>query len=147
MLEFRTGLRRFVHWSEQAAAAAGLSPAVHQLLLAVRGSSTPGGPTIGELADSLVVKHHTAVEAVDRAQRAGLVVREGDAQDLRVVRVRLTEAGHARLNDLTAQHLDELARLAPSFAGLWANLDSAGHTGHTGYTGHAEDAEDARAAD
>ncbi len=122
LLEFRTGLRRFLRWSEQAAIAADLSPAVHQLLLAIRGSGKPDGPTIGELAEYLVVRHHSAVEAVDRAQQSGLVEREADRDDLRVVRVRLTEDGDERLRRLTAQHLEELARLAPSFSALWAGL-------------------------
>jgi len=36
LLEFRDGLRRFLHWSEQQATGAGLTPAQHQLLLAIR---------------------------------------------------------------------------------------------------------------
>ena len=75
LLSFRTSLRRFLHWSEQQAEAAGLTAAHHQLLLAIRGHAGASGPTIGEVADSLLLKHHSAVGLVDRAEKAGLVER------------------------------------------------------------------------
>ena len=53
------------------ARAAGLTPAQHQLLLAVRGHD--GDPTIGDVAEHLMLRHHSAVELVDRAERAGLL--------------------------------------------------------------------------
>ncbi len=109
LLALRDELRRFLHWSEQQAAAAGLTPARHQLLLAVRGHR--GDPTIGELAAHLLVRHHSAVELVDRAQRAGLVERLVDPADHRVVRVRLTAEGERRLAGLAAAHLAEIDRL------------------------------------
>ena len=61
LLSLRTGLRRFLRWSEQQAEAAGLTPAQHQLLLAVRGHADPRGPTVGEVADYLLLRHHSAV--------------------------------------------------------------------------------------
>jgi DNA-binding MarR family transcriptional regulator len=115
LLALRDELRRFLHWSEDQARAAGLTPAQHQLLLAVRGHR--GDPTIGELAAHLLLRHHSAVELVDRAQRAGLVRREVDREDHRVVRVRLTAEGADRLAALAATHLVEIdglrTRLAP----------------------------------
>jgi len=109
LLDLRDELRRFLHWSEQEARAAGLPPAQHQLLLAVRGHR--GDPTIGELAAHLLVRHHSAVELVDRAQRAGLVERVVDPDDHRVVRVRLTAEGEDRLAGLAATHLAEIEGL------------------------------------
>ena len=50
LLQFRTGLRRFLHWSEEQAERAGLTAAQHQLLLAVRGHDGHQGPTIGDVA-------------------------------------------------------------------------------------------------
>ena len=52
LLEFRTTLRRFVHWSEEQATALGITPAQHQLLLAVRGHGGTAAPTIGDIAYS-----------------------------------------------------------------------------------------------
>src|SRR5262245_65875208 len=75
LAQFRAGLRRFLHFSEEAARDAGTTPAQHQLLLAVRGFPGPGSPVVGDLAAALQLRHHSAVELVDRAERAGVVVR------------------------------------------------------------------------
>src|SRR5215475_8060129 len=72
---FRAGLRRFLRFSEDAARAAGLTPQQHQLLVAVRGHAGPEPPTIGELADALQIKHHSAVGLIDRMTEAGYVRR------------------------------------------------------------------------
>jgi uncharacterized protein YeaO (DUF488 family)/DNA-binding MarR family transcriptional regulator len=122
LLGFRTGLRQFERWSEEQARAADLTPAQHQLLLAIRGHEDPRGPTIGEVADYLLLRHHSVVGLVDRADTAGLVSRHRDQQDHRVVRLRLTDAGAARLERLSALHLEELERMAPQLSGLWEGL-------------------------
>ena len=109
LLELRTGLRRFLRWSEQHAEAAGLTPAQHQLLLAIRGHGDPRGPTVGDVAGYLMLRHHSAVGLVDRAEKAGLITRGQDPDQLSVVRLRLTEQGARRLEALSEQHLDELA--------------------------------------
>lgn len=111
LLEVRTALRRFLHWSEEQARAEGLTPAQHQLLLAVRGHGDRRGPTIGDVAEALLVRHHSAVGLVDRAADAGLVRRVADPDDDRIVRLRLTEPGARRLRRLSALHLGELRRL------------------------------------
>lgn len=113
LLAFRTALRRFQRWSADRAEAAGLTPAQHQLLLAVRGHGDACGPTMRELADYLLVRHHSAVELVDRTAQAGLVERARADADQRVVRVLLTDAGAAKLRELSGQHLEELRRLGP----------------------------------
>lgn len=122
LLALRTGLRRFEHWSAQQAEAAGLTPAQHQLLLAIRGHGDPSGPTIGEAADYLLLRHHSTVELVDRAEAAGLVTRSRQAEDHRVVRLQLTPTGHRRLAGLSALHLEELERLAREMPEVWQGL-------------------------
>lgn len=123
LLELRTGLRRFLAWSEAQARAAGMTPAQHQLLLAVRGHVGERPPTVGEVAEYLLLKPHSAGELVRRAADAGLVERVADAADSRVVRVRLTAEGALRLATLSAAHQEELARLAPRLRPLWDGLD------------------------
>jgi DNA-binding MarR family transcriptional regulator len=123
LLEWRTGIRRFLRWSEEQAAEVDLTPAQHQLLLAIRGHAGPDDPTIGDVAESLLLRHHSAVGLVDRAVSAGLVARCSDPDDQRVVRLRLTTTGARRLRQLSQRHLEELARLAPRFRALWAGLD------------------------
>jgi uncharacterized protein YeaO (DUF488 family)/DNA-binding MarR family transcriptional regulator len=122
LLALRTGLRHFERWSESQAQAAGLTPAQHQLLLAIRGHSDPRGPTIGEVADYLLLRHHSTVGLTDRADAAGLVSRTRDGEDHRVVRLHLTQRGAERLEELSTLHLEELERLAPQLPGAWEGL-------------------------
>ena len=124
LLAFRTGLRRFLSWSGQQAEAAGITPAQHQLLLAVRGHPDPRGPTVGDIAGYLLVRHHSAVELIDRAVTAGLVTRRPDSEDARTVRIALTTRGRDRLEKLAASHLEELGRLDDELHTLWAGLDA-----------------------
>ena len=131
LLELRTGLRRFLRWSEQQAQAAGLTPAKHQLLLAIRGHPDPTGPTIGEIAEYLVLRHHSAVGLIDRAVKDGLVERSPDPNSRSMVRVTLTPAGIDKLEELAEAHLQEIAHLAPTMSTLWNELEQAdGKTPH-----------------
>ena len=113
LLEFRTALRAFERWSQRQAERAGLTPAQHQLLLAVKGHGERRGPTVREVAAYLTVRHHSAVGLIDRAESAGMVARARDPDDARVVRVTLTETGESRIAQLSELHLVELSRLAP----------------------------------
>jgi DNA-binding MarR family transcriptional regulator len=113
LLAFRTQLRRFDQWSAHRALDYGLTHAQHQLLLAIRGHGDSRGPTIGEVADYLLVRHHTAVELANRTQELGLISRTRDGDDRRVVRLALTAKGRRRIRSLTASHLEELRHLAP----------------------------------
>jgi DNA-binding MarR family transcriptional regulator len=114
LLAFRTSLRKFQRWSEDQANAAGLTHVQHQLLVAIKGHPGSQPPTVGDLAGYLLQRHHSTVELVDRAVAAGLVRRVSDANDGRVVRVRLTALGERRLAALTPAHLEELHLLAKS---------------------------------
>jgi len=118
LLTVRTGLRRFERWSAQQAAAHGLTASQHQLLLAVRGHGDTKGPSISEVADYLLIRHHSAVELADRSEKADLVVRARDADDHRSVRIRLTAKGEQVLADLTSAHMEELDRLTPLFESM-----------------------------
>jgi DNA-binding MarR family transcriptional regulator len=118
LLAFRTGLRQFLQWSESEALAVGVTPAQHQLLLAIRGHDDRRGPTIGNVAAALLLRHHSAVGLVDRAVEAGLVRRSHDDPDQRVVRLELTALGRRRIRQLSHAHVEELRRLAPRFGAL-----------------------------
>jgi DNA-binding MarR family transcriptional regulator len=121
LLAFRTELRSFLRWSEQAAHEAGLTPSIHQLLLAVRGESAPAGPTVGQVAEILHVRHHSAVELAQRAETMELLVRERDPLDHRRVHLRLTEQGRRCLESLTREHLARIATLADVLEGVVGN--------------------------
>lgn len=112
--EFRYLIRRFLEFSQTAAGAAGLTPRQHQALLAIRGFARGPGMTIGDLAERLRIRHHSAVELVDRLEAAGLARRAPDQSDHRRVHLELTPRAEARLEVLSLAHLDELDRLEPS---------------------------------
>jgi DNA-binding MarR family transcriptional regulator len=116
LLDFRTTLRRFLRWSEDQARSVGLTPAQHQLLLVIKGFTGDNAPTIGDVSEHLLLRHHSAVELVDRAESAGFVQRCRDDADGRVVRLQLTLRGERRIERLTRSHLEELARLRAALA-------------------------------
>ena len=124
LLEFRVTLRRFRRWSEDQAQAAGLTQVQHQLLVAIKGYPGDESPTVGELAGYLLLRPHSTVELVDRAEAAGLVERTPDADDGRLVRVRLTQEGDRILQQLTPAHLDRLHELAVVLDELVTRHDS-----------------------
>ena len=123
LLQFRTGLRRFLRWSEKQAVKAGLTAAQHQLLLAIRGHDGDLGPTIGDVAGYLLLRHHSAVGLVDRAVKGGWIERQEDAEDRRIVRLRLTPQGERTLQQLSAAHFEEIKRLAPRVRDLTQGLE------------------------
>lgn len=110
LLAFRIALRGFLRHSEGLTSALGLTPAVHQLLLVIRAVDAP--PTVAEVAEVLAIRHHSAVELAQRAQRLGLVSRLRDEADHRRVRLSLTEAGIEGLEQITRQNLPAIAELA-----------------------------------
>ena len=112
ILEFRIALRRFGRFSEEQAAKLDMTAAEHQLLLAIRGHDNPRGPTIADVARALLVRHHSAVGLIDRTQELGLLERQSDPDDQRLVRLVLTPLGDDRVNALALAHLKELRRLA-----------------------------------
>ncbi|HEY2175131.1 MAG TPA: MarR family transcriptional regulator [Mycobacteriales bacterium] len=112
LLKFRMTLRRFERWSDEQVAAQGLTPAWHQLMLAVRGHQDPDGPTIGDIADALLVRPHSAVELCNRVQRAGFITRNADPRDGRIVRIQLTDEGTRAVESLSRLHLEQLRLFA-----------------------------------
>ncbi len=110
LAQFRRALRSFLYFSEEAARAAGLTPAQHQLLLAVRGAEGDEPPTIGEVADWMKLRHHSTVELVNRAEASGLLQRVPDQSDRRRQRLVLTDLGETKLAALTTLHREELRR-------------------------------------
>jgi len=126
LLEFRVTLRRFQRWSEDQARIAGLTHVQHQLLVAVKGHPGNLPPAIGDLAGYLLLRPHSAVELVDRAEGAGLVERTPDPGDGRVIRVRLTADGDRIMQELTQSHLERLHELAAVLDDLVNTADGDG---------------------
>lgn len=123
LARFRHALRKFLHFSEEAARDAGLTPAQHQLLLAVRGHTSDGPPTIGDVAEHLQLRVHSTGELVGRTVANGLLERRDDPGDGRRVLLVLTAEGRAVLDRLSVLHRDELRRFRHEMNDL---LDSLG---------------------
>ena len=116
LAEFRRQVRGFLHFSEKQVRDRGLEPQQHQLLLAIKGLPKGVKPTIRELADRLLLKHHSTVELVDRLARRGYVSRISGSEDHRQVLVRLTPAGSSVLRGLSLAHHQELESAGPALA-------------------------------
>ncbi len=122
LAEFRYALRKFHRFSEEAAQAAGLTPQQHQALLAIKGFPGRDQITIGELAERLQIKHHSAVGLADRLMTEKLIQRTIDPKDHRQVRVHLTDKGEAVLEKLSSTHQEQLRRMGPRINQLLESL-------------------------
>jgi DNA-binding MarR family transcriptional regulator len=124
LAQFRQAVRRYLAFAEAGAQSVGLTSQQHQALLAIKARSAKQPMSIGDLAAELLVKHHSAVELVDRLERAGFAVRTADTQDRRKVLVALTAPGEAVLAALSANNLRELSLIAPAFSVLLGQLET-----------------------
>lgn len=111
---FRFQLRRFLVFSEAAALAAGIPPQQHQALLSVAGHVASEPPTVGTIAEQLLVAPHTAAELVSRMVEAGLLTKTRGTQDKRRMELTLTPKAEILLSQLTAAHLEELRTMEPA---------------------------------
>ena len=115
LAEFRYQIRKFLHFSEQAARNAGIEPQQHQLLLAIKGlAESQQEPSIGLLAERLQLQHHSTGELVDRLEERGMVSRSRAPADRRQVLIHLTASGEGELEKLTACSLAELRTNGPA---------------------------------
>jgi DNA-binding MarR family transcriptional regulator len=119
LAQFRYQLRIFLAFSETAAERQGLTSQQHQALLGIKGFVDPGPATIGDLARFLLIRHHSAVELINRMEKRGLIKRASDPEDARRVHLRLTSKGEQKLRAISRVNLGELRRAAsPAMARL-----------------------------
>lgn len=110
LAQFRFQVRSFLAFSEAAAQRQGLTPQQHQALLGIKGFVRPGPATVGDVARFLLIRHHSAVELINRMAKLGLINRVADPEDARRVRLKLTRKGEQKLLALSRANLDELQR-------------------------------------
>lgn len=111
---FRYELRRFLAFSEAAAKAAGLAPQQHQALLAIAGHTRAEPPSVGTIAEQLLIAPNTAAELVARMVDSALITKTPSCQDRRRTELTLTKTAFVLLDRLTAAHLEELRTLEPA---------------------------------
>jgi DNA-binding MarR family transcriptional regulator len=130
LAEFRFALRCFLEFSENEARKIGLTPQQHQALLVIKGYGRGEPFSVGDLAERLRVRHHSAVELVHRLNENGLVVKRQDAEDHRRVLLELSTEAEALLERLSAVHLGELSRIEPMLQRALSRSDLAGERRH-----------------
>ena len=108
LAELRHQIRQFLSEGDRAARAAGLEPQQYLLLLMIRGLPEGQSATIRTLAERLTLKHHSAVELVDRLEANGYVRRTRGRDDRRNVIVSLLPRGERLLEEVARHRINEL---------------------------------------
>jgi DNA-binding MarR family transcriptional regulator len=118
----RAAIRGFAHFTEKVVQEAGLTPQQHQVLVALRGSEK-GELSIGQLADTLLLRPHSVSGLADRLVALGLIERAQSERDRRIVTLRLTAKARTLMSSLSLTHRDELRRIRPLLISLLSQLD------------------------
>jgi DNA-binding MarR family transcriptional regulator len=127
LAELRYRIRKFVGEGDAVAREAGLEPQQYLLLLAIRGLPDNIEATIRALADRLALKHHSAVELIDRLESHGYVRRSRSRDDRRRVLVALLPRGEKLLEQVAQDRIGELrATGAALVAAISALLENGG---------------------
>ena len=122
LASFRHAIRRFQAFSEEKAVEVGVTPQQHQALLAIRGCGSDQA-TVGYVAERLIMKPHSATGLVNRLEGLGLITREVASKDRRRAVLHLTPKAYALLDALSAVHREEVQRMRPVFAEIFAQLE------------------------
>lgn len=125
LAEFRHEIRRFLHFSEEAVQQAGMEKQQYQFMLAIKGMPQGARPRIRELANRMLVQHHSAVELINRMEAKGYVHRERAEDDRREVLLALTPKGEQALDELARHHQEELRIAGPKLIAALQHLRSA----------------------
>jgi DNA-binding MarR family transcriptional regulator len=108
LAELRYRIRHFLRDGDAVARSTGLEPQQYLMLLTIRGLPEGYTATIRTLAERLALKHHSAVELVDRLESHGYVHRNRAPIDRRTVLVSLLPRGERVLENVARQRIKEL---------------------------------------
>src|SRR5579864_3055927 len=114
LAEFRYQIRKFLHFSDSAIERAGLERSQYQLMLTIKGMPDGVRPRIRDIANRMLIQHHSAVELINRLEAGGYVRRQRAVDDRREVLLELTPKGERVLAELALHHHDELQDAAPA---------------------------------
>lgn len=118
----RAAIRGFAHFTEKVVQGAGLTPQQHQVLVVLRAADN-GELSIGELAKTLMLRHHSVSGLADRLEALGLVDRARGKDDRRIVVLQLTDKARGLMASLSHIHREELRRIRPLLISLLSQLD------------------------
>jgi DNA-binding MarR family transcriptional regulator len=130
LAEFRYQIRRFIHFSESAARSTGLNPQQHQLLLVLKGLPKGVEPNIGQIAERLYVRHHSAVELIERLAQRGLLRKQQSGVDRRRVLLKISPHGEAILQKLSLIHRAQLESVGADLIEALKRLQTQGSRFH-----------------
>jgi DNA-binding MarR family transcriptional regulator len=122
LAEFRYQIRKYLHFSEEAVRPAGLERGQYQLMLAIKGMPPQVRPRIRELAQRMQIRHHSAVELINRLESRGYVRRHASPEDGREVLLTLTALGEHMLGELALHHHEELRAAGPALVATLRRL-------------------------
>jgi DNA-binding MarR family transcriptional regulator len=109
LAEFRYLLRKFLRFSKDfLRTTGGVNPEQYEALLAIKAFATPVGLTISQLSERLQVRHHSAVNIVDRLVERKVITRETGETDRRRRHVHLTAKGEKLIEELASVHRKEI---------------------------------------
>src|SRR5580704_4699072 len=117
LAELRYRIRHFLREGDAKARAVGLEPQQYLMLLAIRGLPEGREATIQTLAERLALKHHSAVELVDRMETNGYVRRTRSRDDRRRVFVTLSPRGERLLEQGARNRISELRTSGEALVG------------------------------
>jgi DNA-binding MarR family transcriptional regulator len=101
-------IREFLRDGDAVARRVGLSPQQYFMMLAIRGLPRRCEATIRTLAQRMALKHHSAVEIVDRLEENGYVRRSRRQKDRRLVTVSPLQSGERLLERVVKKRIGEL---------------------------------------
>lgn len=122
LAELRYRIRHFIQEGDAAARRGKLEPQQYLMLLAIRGLPRESEASIGTLAERLALKHHSAVELIDRLEAHGLVRRSRSLDDRREVRVALLPRGLRLLEQVAQRRIGELRATGAALADAISTL-------------------------
>lgn len=139
LAEFRYHLRRFLHFSQEAAQRAAVHPQQYELLLVLAGQPKNAEVTVTMVAERMFLRHNSTVELVDRCVNLGLVTRLEDSTDRRRSLLHLTARGEKLLQMLAPYHVRELEELGPKLIDVLSGIALHDHpTGAASSNGSSE---------
>lgn len=118
LADFRRAIREFLQFSAEGALSHGLTSQQHQALLAIKAHEGAEAISIGELAETLLIKNHSAIGLVMRLESRGFAARRESSRDRRRALVELTPTGAQALEAISVRNLGQLKRASRILEGV-----------------------------